>query len=312
MFNNFVTLQRFIIFVFLAAAVPNLWASDADTEWLSVKQGYFTIYYHYEDFNNTRYILNTIAEHIPLLTGNTGLQINRGCEIYLSSKPAEFGELTGWRLPPWTQGVAIPQKRIIILKSPRFSGSKFDLGRAAVHEFVHILVYSEAGNIPLWLNEGLAVLLSGEGYFNSQELSHAVLMKKVVSFDEMEDVLRFESMKANLTYQQALSATQYLVKEFGWEAVQKIFSNMKQGESFQEAFFHSTGLWLDEFEAEWAKELHSQYRWAFLKDLDYLIFLLFGPIVLIGGFLMWRRRRRIIKQWEIEDRYYDSEDYTEY
>lgn len=280
----------------------------AEANWKTYSRGYAAIHFHPEDEKNVRIILETLDNVLPIVSLNLGLTLNSDFDIYLASRPAEFGELTGWRLPAWSQGVAQPQRRRVVLKSPRFSGSQVDLGRAAVHEFIHILLYHEAGYVPIWLNEGLAVMLSGEGYFNQMELPQAAFARRLISFEEMETVLKFSPAKANLAYQQALSATQYLVKEFGWEQVRVLMRNIRSGLPFDQAFRKATGLWPDEFENEWGDQMRSQYRFAFLKDLNHLLFMIFGPLVIIGGVLMWFRRRRTIRRWDMEEKYYDYDD----
>src|SRR4026207_2476193 len=66
--------------------------------------------------------------------------------------------------PSWTGGQAFPDQNIVILG---ISPADIDWGRdAIVHELTHVLVghltFSCLGDVPTWLNEGLAVYSEGE------------------------------------------------------------------------------------------------------------------------------------------------------
>lgn len=273
------------------------------------QQGWVRIHYQEQDAANLPGIFSAVDASYPLISENLGVGFSGALNIYLASNNAEFGELTGWRLPPWAQGVAMPKRKMVVLKSPRWSGTQVDLGRAAVHEFVHILIEEDVGEIPLWLNEGLAVMLSGEIYFDEHALSGAALTGRFIPFDEIESVMKFNGLKAGLAYQQSLSAVRYLVLEFGWGGVRKIISGLREGESFEDAFMDATGLWPFEFEHEWTKDRGKIHRFSFLKDIHYFIGFIFGPLVLITGGWLWLRRRKTIRRWEEEERFNDYSDY---
>ena len=267
------------------------------------------IHYHQADDANVQQILEAVNFSYPRISENLGLKFTGEVDIYLSSQPAEFGELTDWKLPKWAQGVALTSKKTIVLKSPRYSGSTHDLSKAAVHEFVHILLANEVGWVPLWLNEGLAVMLSGEGYFNDRPLTSASITGRFIPFRDLERVLKFNWADAQLAYQQSLSATRYLVSEFGWEAMRSLLWGLQSGQKYDKAFMDATGLWPDEFENEWLKKMGGKFRYSALKDLDFYVGYIFVPLLFLGGFLMWFRRRRTLKRWAEEEQYYDYYDY---
>lgn len=285
------------------------WIHPALSEWMSMERGWVRIHYHQADAGNVEAIIDAVNSGRLNIESMLGVEYRGRFDIYLASKSAEFGELTGWKLPGWTQGVALTEERIVVLKSPKFSGSAMDLAKAAQHEFIHIFLAEEVGRVPLWLNEGLAVFLSGEGYFDARTLHQASLGRKIISFREMESVLQFDPLKAQLAYSQALSAVQYLVAEFGTQALKKIFSGLSSGKNFDRAFFEATGLWPDEFENEWMDKVQSDYRFAFLKDLTYYLSFIFGPLAILSGVFLWYRRRKTILRWKEEERHSDYADF---
>ena len=275
------------------------------------KQDWIKIHYQQEDAGNLESIFSAIAGTYPLISGNLGVTFSGELNIFLASSNSEFGELTGWRLPPWVQGVAQPKANRIVLKSPRWSGTQVVLSKAAVHEFIHILIETDIGELPRWMNEGLCVLMSGEIYFNENALSSAALRGNFLKFSEIENVMGFDANDAALAYQQSFSAVRYLVQEFGWDGVRRIISYIKHGNNFEEAFHSALGLYDWEFELEWEQNRGKKHRFMFLKDLDYYLGFVFGPLVLLTGAWLWFLRRRTLRRWKAEEWYdnYNEDDY---
>jgi len=293
------------IILILFSALPVFAISD----WVVSTEEWVSVHHHPKETANVQAILDAVYFSYPLISENLGLKFTGKLEIYLASRPAEFGELTDWKLPAWAQGVAYSGKNMVVLKSPKYSGNRLDLAKAAVHEFIHILLATDVGRVPLWLNEGLAVMLSGEGYFDDRQLTSAAITGKFVPFRKMERVLKFDPGSAHLAYQQSLAATRYLVGEFGWGSVSKMLIGVKHGQAFDKAFFDATGMWPDEFEGEWIKLQGGRYKYSFLRHFDSYISYVFVPLLLLGGLAAYLRRRRILKRWEREEQYFDFGDY---
>ena len=55
------------------------------------------------------------------------------------------------------------------------------------------------------------------------------------------------------------------------------------------------------FEWEFLKKIRQQYRWAILIDPMFYISAAFIPLLGLAGFMVWRRKRRILKEWEAEE-----------
>ena len=74
----------------------------------------------------------------------------------------DMEELVGGPVPDWLIGMGMG-KRIWVLAKSKWKNKKMDLCQLILHEFVHLaLNYKVRKSVPLWLNEGLAVYLSGQ------------------------------------------------------------------------------------------------------------------------------------------------------
>lgn len=80
--------------------------------------------------------------------------------------------ITGNRLPRWVIGLSAG-KRIWVLDKSKWENQKMDLAQLILHEFVHIAINGAVKKeVPVWLNEGLAVYLSGQYEDYQLENSH--------------------------------------------------------------------------------------------------------------------------------------------
>lgn len=80
--------------------------------------------------------------------------------------------ITGNRLPRWVIGLSAG-KRIWVLDKSKWENQKMDLAQLILHEFVHIAINGTVKKeVPVWLNEGLAVYLSGQYEDYQLENSH--------------------------------------------------------------------------------------------------------------------------------------------
>lgn len=78
----------------------------------------------------------------------------------------------GVNLPKWVIGLSAGE-RIWILKKSEWQNQKMDVSQLILHEFVHIaLGHRIRRSVPIWLNEGLAVYLSGQYKDYKLEQSH--------------------------------------------------------------------------------------------------------------------------------------------
>ncbi len=127
----------------------------------------------------------------------------------------------GGSLPEWVIGLSAG-KRIWIIKKNMWKNKKMDVSQLILHEFVHIaLSQCMKKRIPLWLNEGLAVYLSGQYKDYKLEQSH---IRAYVDFNEL-------SYQSEYFYIIAAKMLVALIKEYGINEVIKEIMLCKDFES---------------------------------------------------------------------------------
>ena len=115
--------------------------------------------------------------------------------------------ITGNRLPRWVIGLSAG-KRIWVLDKSKWENQKMDLAQLILHEFVHIAINGTVKKkVPVWLNEGLAVYLSGQYEDYQLENSH---IRKEMDFSQ----LTYESQNLYIIAGKVVTA---LADEYGAE-----------------------------------------------------------------------------------------------
>lgn len=205
------------------------------------------------------------------------------------------------KFPLWASGLAIPQKKIIILTTPSLSkGESFSLVNTFIHEYTHLVIeiFLQGKSIPRWLNEGMAMYVSGQkDFYNTLLLSKAFVFSSLIPFEQLKNSFPVTSSEIRLAYAQSFNMVSYLMDHFGRERFYKFLKFIRSGIPFKKAFFFGFGENFSSVENSWKKSLKRKLLWlpAITSSLTLWFFL--SLLVIIAYFKRLRRKKR----WEGED-----------
>lgn len=221
--------------------------------------------------------------------------------VYVYHNRREFIRDTGFPGSKLVVGVAYSQGGLM-----RVDGSQYfaSLPPVIAHELVHLLIDRRMGDrvlaVPLWLNEGLAEMLSGSDRFTSRAvLDQAVSSGGLLPFSTLTEQFP-EGRLAELAYCQSRAFVEHLSQR--GEALLRALDLMASGTSTDEAFAQAFGSSLADLELAWRRSLAARrgVDWFAVADtLGVALFLLGGLYLAYRGIV--RRRRRIIEEWEAEE-----------
>jgi hypothetical protein len=242
--------------------------------------------------------------HRPGLNSFFGSRLSDTITVVLAASDGQFAALTGNRLPEWTAAVAVPVQRRIILKP----GSYYDpevYRESLIHELAHVYFADKTGkgHAPLWLNEGIAMHVSGQSlsWDESIATANAVLGDNILNFSEIDGMLKFGTAKARIAYYQSLLAVRYLLDSYGEAELRHILDALGAGVTIEQHFLSQYGIAYADFEYSYRKWLGERYRWMFLLQFEYLLWFLILLLVFAAIVLVKIRNRRKISQWIEED-----------
>jgi len=238
------------------------WLDDVHN-WKSMNNGDFLRLHWYEGDQLFAIDLAKSAYN-GLLFNETqsGLKAEVPINIYIYADSNDLKDAILYE-PSWTGGRAFPAQDIVILG---ISQSDLDWGRdAIVHELTHVLVghqtFSCLGDVPTWLNEGLAVYSEGELEPASQrQLDDAIRSDTLLTVRSLSGGFSEVPDKANLSYTQSYSLTKFLIETYGQEKMTELLLSLRDGQSIDTALLQTYGFDIEGLEDAWRQAINAKPR----------------------------------------------------
>lgn len=154
--------------------------------------------------------------------------------LVLLTTRRHFYDIT--RAPDWSGGINDGR---VYLPIGGLEDVDDEVRRVATHELVHSFLRSITnGNIPVWLNEGIAMYMTGENPDNyTRVLSEQSSKDQLVPLSGLEGSFKgfAGAQSAELAYAEALIATTYLVRQYGMSELNRMLKTLSSGTRFDDA-----------------------------------------------------------------------------
>jgi len=233
-----------------------LWQSLTST---APQDGELTLFWYEGSDSFAQELMDTCQGGLARLTQDIGTYPERPIKIYIY---ASTSDLQGAMIFPqeWTGGAAFTAFSTIAIGIPP---SELDWGkRALVHELTHLVVhqatFSPYGQLPIWLDEGLATYNEGElDFVFRSSLEEAILEDELISVRSLCSPFSAETEKARLSYAQSYSLVQYLLDNYGQDRMLELLTILKQGSTYDKALTVVYGFDIDGLDAHWRGTLAS-------------------------------------------------------
>ena len=187
------------------------------------------------------------------------------------------------RIPEWGIGVAIPDEgKVIVIKR----GSPDKINRVLLHELAHIALHRKLRGmwVPRWFDEGVAEYLAGGQTFGGQiRLAWAVLFRRVLSLDALEEVNTFGYEHAGLAYAEAVDAVKFLADRC---SLGEVCDSMVKYGDFYKGFYRACGMNVNQFYRKWLEHLKRKY--LLLLVVGDMRFLWSAVVLFVLTFGLWR------------------------
>ena len=192
--------------------------------------------------------------------GLANLQLGRNLTAPVKAFVYESGDdLRGAVLfsQSWTGGLAFTSHNILLIAVDPAEYDTYIPG--VIHELAHLLVreltFNCFGNLPNWLEEGLATYAEGDlASYQLTALEEAIANDELISLRSLNSSFPADHSGAHLSYAQSRSLVNYLITERGWTKMQELLTVFAGGETYEQAIERVYGMDLDDLQAAW---LHS-------------------------------------------------------
>ncbi len=204
-----------------------------------------------------RELMDACEKGLARLTQAIGTYPERPIKIYVY---ASTDDLKGAMVysQEWTGGVAFLDFGIVAIGIP---SNELEWGKKAlVHELTHLVVhqatFSPYGQLPLWLDEGLATYNEGElDPILYSYLEEAILKDELISVRSLCSPFSAYTDRARLSYAQSYSLAEYLLDSYGQDKMLDLLTLLKQGNTYDEALTAVYGFDIGGLDARWRATL---------------------------------------------------------
>ena len=229
-----------------------LWL-DSSHSWQTITGGNINLHYYNESADFGQQLHDAAAQALQRLSKDVGVSADSPVDIYIY---ADSNDLQASILfaPSWVGGQAFPDSNIVIIGIP---ADQLDWGKSTeAHELTHVLVghltFSCLGFIPTWLNEGLAMYGEGGARPDQQALlDQAKASDTIPSLRSLTGAFSAEGTRANLSYTEAFSVTNFLIKSYGRDKMTALLLDLRDGQTIDEALQAVYQFNTDELENAW-------------------------------------------------------------
>jgi hypothetical protein len=226
---------------------------DSDHAWRSLSASGLTLHWYSGSEGFAQELLQSGVAAKSLLEADIGAQPLEEVQLYIYASGEEMRSAVLFE-PGWTGGLAFSDHRIVIIG---IREADLEWGRRSVaHELAHVIVADVVnpcyGRIPTWLNEGLAVYAEGELDRDSRfTLQEAIDNDLLYSVRSLNDGFTEHAGRAYLAYAQAFSLVNFLIENYGNEAMLQLLGALDAGYQYDRALSDAYGFDLDGLEQRW-------------------------------------------------------------
>jgi len=226
---------------------------DPRHDWQVLSEGQITMYWYEGDRSFADALMSAAQDGLELLHRNIGVHLSNPIEIYIY---ANSRDLQNAMIFPqeWTGGVAYPgYSTIAIGIDPGYLSWGM---RSIVHELTHLVVHQMTDNpyldLPVWLDEGLAMYMEGplEDSF-VYYLGKAIENDALISVKSLASPFSAYADLSYLSYAQSYSLVHYLISSYGQEKMLELLTVFSQGSGYDDAFEKVYGFDIEGLDKKW-------------------------------------------------------------
>jgi hypothetical protein len=220
---------------------------DTRYKWQNLTQGDISLNWYSGSSDFAQTLMTTAQQALVKLKNDTGASLSKMVSVWIY---ASAQDLQGAMVFPqeWTGGVAYTNYGIIAIGIPT---NQLSWGQGAMtHELTHQVVFQMTFNpyndLPVWLNEGLAMY--SEGPLDSSYvtlLNNALKTNTAFTVKTLASPFSAFSDKASLSYAESYSFVDYLVSNYGSAKMLQLLNTFQQGSNYDPALQSVYGFDMD-------------------------------------------------------------------
>ncbi|MBN1451953.1 MAG: hypothetical protein JW963_13140 [Anaerolineales bacterium] len=237
---------------------------DAKYNWQTITSGPINLHWYAGDQAFAQELLNAAVTGLARLQNDAGLQPDRPVNLYIYANTDDMKDAILYE-PSWTGGMAFPEHDVVIIG---ISQRDLAWGRTTIaHELTHVLVghftFSCLGDVPTWLNEGLAVYSEGGlDPASESQLNEAIRGDQLLTVRSLSGGFSEVPSKAYLSYSQSYSIVKFLIETYGQGKMNSLLITLRDGTTIDDALIEAYGFDVEGLEDAWRGAIGAAPRLA--------------------------------------------------
>jgi hypothetical protein len=232
--------------------------------------------------------------------------------VHVARTPGEMATLAppGSPFPKYAEGVAYPSLGLVLLTiDAKHANVAHDLSEVFRHELVHLALHEalEGQHVPLWLNEGFAIHLSGESSLaRMQTLWTATLADTLIPLGQLDQHFPDDEVQTPIAYAQSGDIVRHLLRTRYSERFVAMLRRVRGGQPFASAMtdaygFEVYGVGANSLEDEWRRDVAKRYSfWPVLLSGSMVWVGALGLFV-VGYFRRKKQQKVTLDRWSLEE-----------
>ncbi|HUX88097.1 MAG TPA: peptidase MA family metallohydrolase [Chloroflexota bacterium] len=233
--------------------------SDPRFTWQSQTAGPITLHWYDGNSQFATALLQAATQAVTAANFDVNAPGIKPVQIWIYAQQNDFRSALGSGAEQWVGGQTLPNYRVILLFAP--SNDIPDDQRSVAHEMTHILLDSSAndpfGQLPIWLDEGVAVVAEGapDPAFQ-QALAAAAQSHQLLSIQAISGNFPSSTNEATLAYAESQDIVRYFIDTYGSQKLSALIAAFRAGDTSDAAFQQSIQLSTLAFQNAWEAHLH--------------------------------------------------------
>jgi hypothetical protein len=177
-----------------------------------------------------------------------GVQVTEQAQIFVYGNHNDLMDAIAVGNTEWTGGQTFAEQGIVVIG---VSPDQLDFGLIAVpHELTHLVIHHATQNpyndLPRWLDEGLAVYMSGEldapwrGY--RQLVDMMIQQNQLSSLQTLSSAFPADPTQAVEAYAQSAVVVEFIIKHYGSQAMSDLLKAFAEGNTYDDALKQALGV----------------------------------------------------------------------
>jgi hypothetical protein len=221
---------------------------DDRHNWQTLSNERLMLYWYRGDQDFGDALFSQANRTLDLIETEAGVRVERQVQIFIYGSHRDLMDAIDVGAQEWTGGQAFTKHGVVVIN---VSPNDLEFGLIAVpHELTHIVIDHATdnpyGDIPRWLDEGLAVYMSGEldvafrGYRDM--VAAYARQNQLMTLQTLSSSFPADSQQANQAYAQSGLVVEYIIHHYGKDAMAKLLQIFAEGSTYDDALEQALGV----------------------------------------------------------------------